>query len=197
MFDPASIQDPQQRKAYAWIPGAEAFLRCHLKGDLADSLIKYWIEFEFHLGFPQGRPSEVDWWMKRGRDYTKLPGVPLAAKFAADWEPWYKSLQPPGPRRESKKFPLPQGELAGHADWSNLKKGGTNGIFIVLATLAFWVAGVRTQEDADRHENAVGDVLWVLRSMLASMRIEKRKPGDGDDNDGLMGRASRRTRVHK
>ncbi|KAH8112016.1 hypothetical protein DFH11DRAFT_1546004 [Phellopilus nigrolimitatus] len=132
VFDPASITDPRQKKAYAWIPEAEDFLRRHIKGDLADSLIKHWLEFEFRLGFPynkdssgrlpkQGRPDAINDWLKRARNYKKLPNVPPAIEYSAVWELWYKILQPPGPRQDADRFPPPQGDPDALADWSKLK----------------------------------------------------------------------------
>ncbi|KAH8115647.1 hypothetical protein DFH11DRAFT_1834535 [Phellopilus nigrolimitatus] len=201
VFDPASITDPRQKKAYAWIPEAEEFLRRHIRGDLADSLIKHWLEFEFRLGFPdssgripkQGRPSVVDNWLKRARNYKKLPDVPPASKYSVDWEKWYRSLQPPGPRQEAGAFPLPQSDV--HGDWSKLRVGGANGVFILLITLAFWSVGLQTPDDTDKYESAVGDVLWVLRSMLTGMQPGKRKVDDIDGADeGSMEGPSRHTR---
>ncbi|KAH8102761.1 hypothetical protein DFH11DRAFT_1735400 [Phellopilus nigrolimitatus] len=202
VFDPAYIKDPRQRKAYSWIPEAEAFLRRHLRGDMGDAVIKHWIDKYTQDSSKriskQGRPKAVDDWLKRARNYNKLPEVPPAIEYSAVWELWYKNLQPPGPRRSSDTFPLPQGDPDTDADWSNLKTGGANGFFIVLMTLAFWTVGVQTEADTDRYKSAVGDVLWVLRSMLAGMSAQKRKVSGSDSADGgSMDSGSRRTKRRK
>ncbi|KAH8100446.1 hypothetical protein DFH11DRAFT_1505761 [Phellopilus nigrolimitatus] len=200
-FDPSSIKDPRERKASEWIEEAEAYLRKHMVGDLADALVRLWIEFEGRLGYPgnseripkPGRPAEVDWWQKRGRDYSKFPPVQPPDEYFKTWFAWYQGLQPAGCRCDS-AWPLPRDDSDAQTDWTILKKGGPNGIFIVLLTLAFWADGLQTSAEIDIYESAMADVTWVLKTMLDLLGGGKRKmAGDGDSAD-VGKRSKRRTK---
>lgn len=99
--------------------------------------------------------------------------------FADKWWDWYISLQPESrvSYKESEGTSLtddvPQ-DSDGSA-WCEIRKGGPNGIFLLLLTLGWWGVGASDQIEAQTDEiegqtstwsKAFNDLGWVLESLL-------------------------------
>ncbi len=53
------------------------------------------------------------------------------------------------------------------AEWSLIRRGGCNGLFLVIISLAWWVWAARDAgEGVAEALEAVSDVSWVCRTML-------------------------------
>ena len=108
------------------------------------------------------RPAEVASWFKHARNFEDMPDVTERVHgFADDWWAWWSHLQPEwcgnGP-----DFALSPPE--DFSEWTELEKGGPNGIFVLVLTLAWWAVAVVDQDDAtQQHWNdaltSFGDVL--------------------------------------
>ncbi|TDL18310.1 hypothetical protein BD410DRAFT_694254, partial [Rickenella mellea] len=83
------------------------------------------------------RPVEVHVWLKSGRNIASIPQFDDISEFASQWRKWWTSLQP------AVRIPSPAGwpllrPTNGDIDWSRLRYGGRNGLFIVIVTLFWW-----------------------------------------------------------
>ncbi|TDL14307.1 hypothetical protein BD410DRAFT_692020, partial [Rickenella mellea] len=84
------------------------------------------------------RPEEVHGWLKRGRKLNVLPEINDVDKFAMQWRKWWTNLQP--------KERLPSTAVgwpllrptAANIDWSRTRRGGRNGLLIVMLTIVWW-----------------------------------------------------------
>lgn len=136
------------------------------------------------------RPEEVKIWMKNHRQYEKLPKIKSPTQFAVTWKKWWASLQP-SVRTADGAWPLPRVEPVDPTDWNVVAKGGGNGFFLVVLTLAWWLWAVM-------HENmsmidvleAVEDVSWVLNMVTAYVKTRV----DAEDEED-EGRPSKRQRL--
>lgn len=77
------------------------------------------------------------------------------------WWTWWMQIQPPG-RRVEADFVLARRD-AGPITWTRLSKSGSNGMFIVLVSLAWWKMMIGDADDNWR--KAITDVTWVLHEM--------------------------------
>ncbi|KAH9885592.1 hypothetical protein C8Q73DRAFT_624379, partial [Cubamyces lactineus] len=111
-------------------------------------VVEAWVNFEksgtfdnkVSLRLPcKHRPEEIKHWISRGRRYDRLPIVKSTAQYASAWKAWWISMQP--------LCRMPEGGAAwpprsitpkAAGQWDSLRVGGTNGIFIVVVSLAIW-----------------------------------------------------------
>lgn len=156
-------------------------------------VVQTYLTFEKALGFPVGsvsrlcslimrkmtsclvqarldcakRPELVHQWLKNGRKYTSAPKILDVEAFAISWWLWWTALQPGWCKLEagtlSKDIPL-KGE-----SWSELSKGGGNGLFMVHLTLGWWMSA-EEGNCADVFKKALGDFMWVLGDIIDQMK---------------------------
>ena len=125
-------------------------------------------------------------WSKASRSYEKLPKIKSTQQYAVAWKRWWLSLQPPS-RIEDANNPWPPArrEPANDEEWTSVRRGGPNGMFLVVISLGWWLwATVDAGEPlaGSEIEVAVGDVLWVCQSCLATCgETRKRVAEDADD----------------
>ncbi|KAF9491417.1 hypothetical protein BDN71DRAFT_1354198, partial [Pleurotus eryngii] len=79
------------------------------------------------------RPKEIGAWIKTGRAVE--PTIKSAATFSEQWWQWYLELQPTGRAQEDGSL---QRVVLDKAEWSELYKGMINGMYSLLASLAWW-----------------------------------------------------------
>ncbi|KAJ7093635.1 hypothetical protein C8R43DRAFT_908060 [Mycena crocata] len=110
------------------------------------------------------RPTEVKGWVKDARRTTPWPIANLGT-FTKSWWAWWSALQPAwrgGCRGQGEAGKV----VPAGADWGKLVVPGRNGLLTVVATVYWW--GCKERENGSCSEEwheAVGDVLWVLRSL--------------------------------
>lgn len=216
-----SICSPHTHGSCRWVREGEEFLRQYLEGDLAHALISHWVEFECrmcllvctfgsiwipysHLSYKantkqrihkNGRPEQIDVWLRYGRKFKKekLQLVDSVTEYADDWLSWYRALQPKGPRQEFNVLQTSaRGKIDVSADWSELKKGGANGFFMILVSLVLWSLALETEEQRALFDTALHDVDWVLRSVTGSLGIAQSKRGN---NGGSLSSRQKRRRI--
>ncbi|TDL14510.1 hypothetical protein BD410DRAFT_695413, partial [Rickenella mellea] len=84
------------------------------------------------------RPEEVSAWLKRGRKLSSIPEFNDITEFAAQWRKWWTRLQPAvRVSSTSAGWPLLRPTIA-DIDWSRTRRGGRNGLFVVVLTLVWW-----------------------------------------------------------
>ena len=129
------------------------------------------------------RPEEVRVWMKKHRSFEKLPTHIKSSQFAVAWKQWWMYLQPPCRMLADGSWPPPQNVPEDPSEWDRVARGGNNGFFLVILTLAWWLYAV-AQEGSDMEdlEHAVKDVSWVLQQVTAYLRA-KSTPGGSDCDD--------------
>ncbi|KAM6497784.1 hypothetical protein JOM56_005732 [Amanita muscaria] len=133
-------------------------------------LVSQWLQFE-SLKPPacrnlpaKGRPEEVHWWNKRGKSFDHMPAIKTPVEFGTIWWGWWQGMQPSW-RKGNINEPLccvaPK-----DAEWSHLCYGNTNGLAIIVMTLAWWIRAIAPDELGDvKHSplfDAFADVGWIL-----------------------------------
>ncbi|KAI9068771.1 hypothetical protein FKP32DRAFT_1529614, partial [Trametes sanguinea] len=132
-----------------WIREALQYFALIDGGDGWRKLVREWLVLERKLGFPtsqdssnrlpnEHRPEEVKLWMKNHRSYEKLPRIKSPSQFATAWKQWWVSLQPASRVADGSVWPLPLTEPADTDEWRVVARGGCNGFFLLLLTLAWW-----------------------------------------------------------
>ena len=108
-------------------------------------------------------PPEVAQWIARARrvQYTPIVNV---NKYELQWWAWWTKCQPTwrsGDLRNATDFVVPV-----NADWSQIKRGGLNGILSVLIALAFWRDCI--SQDCFVWNQAVEDVRRAFNACVAT-----------------------------
>ncbi|TDL14296.1 hypothetical protein BD410DRAFT_706153, partial [Rickenella mellea] len=86
------------------------------------------------------RPEEVSGWLKRGQKLHVVPEIVDVADFAMHWRKWWTLLQPADRVPSTPAgWPLLRPTTA-NIDWSRTRRGGRNGLFVVMLTLIWWSA---------------------------------------------------------
>ncbi|KAF7982531.1 hypothetical protein HWV62_28154 [Athelia sp. TMB] len=158
-----------------------------------NSLLVKWVDLERQLGFPikgrgkaqmlsvTNRPTQIGVWINANRPWNKIPPIGPGASedYSTSWWLWWRSLQP-----EWRRLDL-SCDLRGHGgsdwNWDESRKGSQNGFSIVILSLGWWFAGLKTAKGKWGCGSAMKDVEWVLDQMLASSAsatLGKRTHGD-------------------
>jgi hypothetical protein len=125
-----------------------------------------------HAGFKKtSRPSQVDWWVGRGR--SKAPLIKDIASFGSSWWKWWKALQPSWRNAAGVDGRLDSSHrtgLAGDEGWSAMDKHGQNAFLTMLATLIWWNSGLLDKGEEGINDPgwtaAVEDVEWAISQVL-------------------------------
>ena len=86
---------------------------------------------------------------------------------------WYLHLQPPW--RDTSSWPLARVEVGD--DWSALRRGSHNGVYLVVLGLSFWVSSVEDPKTDDELCQLLVDFHWVLMRMNESLGSLKAREG--------------------
>ncbi|KAJ7722531.1 hypothetical protein B0H16DRAFT_1266073, partial [Mycena metata] len=123
------------------------------------------------------RPPAASDWISRARgsrvrpESNTVPKIVSLAVYEREWWSWWATLQPDAgrPNRFAREtYPTPKPE-----NWDPLRVPGQNGILTVVATLYWW--GLKNLEIGEREDKeswveAVADVKWMVKGMLAAER---------------------------
>ncbi|KAI9067505.1 hypothetical protein FKP32DRAFT_1552446, partial [Trametes sanguinea] len=109
--------------------------------------VEDWLKLERMLGFPQSsdarlpiqhRPIQVRQWIQAKRKYSATPAISKLAEYGASCQLWWSDLQPETRGVSSDgRHRRPASPLPSEA-WEDLRKGGPNGLFLVLLALGWW-----------------------------------------------------------
>lgn len=85
------------------------------------------------------RPSAVPWWLKNARPLSKVPANIDLASFPDEVRQWWKTTQPSWrmPNDSVSDWPLSRKVPPGK-DWACSRRGGPNGLFLVIMCLFWW-----------------------------------------------------------
>ncbi|KAH9895249.1 hypothetical protein C8Q73DRAFT_645315, partial [Cubamyces lactineus] len=166
-------------------------------------LLEVWIEFEQATGFTENkarlicthRPEEIKHWISRGRRYDRLPIVKSLEHYASAWRKWWAAMQPSCRLPEdAANWPLLPTAPGNPAEWNNIRIGGSNGLFIVITSLAIWLQAASAELDIQQDfVDAVEDVYWVLEALTASRAGSKRAAPSEPERSIKKMRTSKRT----
>jgi hypothetical protein len=111
-----------------------------------------------------GRPDVVAVWLKNGRKLKNIPAIEDIDAYAAAWITWWTCLQP-----SWRGLNLTRKKPEEHESWENICKGGNNGFFIVMITLAWWKVNGGA---SNQFQEMLEDVMWVCEQMMESLGVE-------------------------
>jgi hypothetical protein len=120
-------------------------------------------------------------WLKNGRKYYSPPKIENIDEFSKSWWVWWRALQPKW-RIMTDGSLLKQLPEDGET-WANIYKGGSNGFFMLILTLAWWLVAINGNTEEDGFNLALVDTMWVLDGMIA-MPSHKRG-SDELDSEGV------------
>lgn len=126
------------------------------------------------------RPAEVGHWFQYGRRWDKMPLVAQdeLGRYSEDWWKWWGGLQPDFRGKDLKTMSR---VVNAPVDWTELLKGGPNGLFVILLTLGWWYIGVEfAGGDLKDFNHAVSDVLWVLDQIKSSDSLKRKRADKAD-----------------
>ncbi len=115
---------------------------------------------------PKARPEEVKYWIARGRKYSKPPIIKSLATFMEQCCRWWACLQPVCRRDPDNPWPLLKETPEDASAWSDVKRGGCNGLFMVVMCLSWWLGAAEDDEDIEELREIVEDVKWVITVMV-------------------------------
>lgn len=155
-----------------WAQAQAEFFTAHF---MAPGVLSKWVAFEVLMVGSAledvllgcvSRPPEVAMWKKEHRIIHKVPSVKVG-EYALLWIDWYISLNESWRTQGRGTLPLPR-DVPKDATWKSLRKGGPNGIFILILSLYWWFCAVKHDEEARKvYLTAVEDVEWVLGQLVA------------------------------
>ena len=119
------------------------------------------------------RPEAVPWWIKNARRMNKMPPQVDLRSFPAQVREWWAAIQPSWRIPVTSEWPLlrdvPEGE-----DWSCIKKGGPNGLFLVVMCL-YWLHEAAKEGDDNiaqaEYLSIADDISFVFDSMLTCLQL--------------------------
>jgi hypothetical protein len=108
------------------------------------------------------------------------PRIADARDFGDKFNKWWATMQPAWRKGESLLRDPPA-----NADWDTLKRGGSNGLALVVLTLSWWVNTLDPEQKlCARLLAAIEDLTWVLSQLSVTMsRVNKKRPGFEDSED--------------
>lgn len=69
-------------------------------------------------------------------------------------------------------------------DWSEVMKGGNNGLFIVVISLGWWAKALQfAARDMGDWDKAIGDVGWVI-DHIKCCQLQRKHDRDEEDSTG-------------
>ncbi|PBK63776.1 hypothetical protein ARMSODRAFT_869273, partial [Armillaria solidipes] len=128
-----------------WFEEAQKYLARFDLGAEWDGLVQALTRFEAGRGFvktskplkSKDRPPQVALWIQNAclRDLTPLGDRDA---FICSWWSWWRGLQPTCRDLEAGDESVgPESRISG-GDWTQLNKSGQNGVYSVVASLAWW-----------------------------------------------------------
>ncbi|KAI0686906.1 hypothetical protein C8T65DRAFT_560514, partial [Cerioporus squamosus] len=132
-----------------WVVKAKEYLNGVSDESWWSELVEAWFDFEEALGFPdsqaqkswlspKSRPEEVKYWINRGRKYDKPPKIKSLPSFVTQFRKWWARLQPSDCCDPEELWPLLRNVPEDASRWSDVKRGGCNGLFMVIMCLSWW-----------------------------------------------------------
>lgn len=133
--------------------------------------------------------------MKNHRLYEKLPKIKSPSQFSVAWKKWWVSLQPPSRTiGDVTPWPLPKIEPVDATEWGSVARGGCNGFFLVVLTLAWWMWAVLNENtNPDAVMEALEDVGWVCE--VITRYVHEVRPGAASTDNEDSERPNKRARV--
>ena len=127
-----------------------------------------------------GRPDVIPTWLKFGRKYETPPKISSLKDFAECWYEWWRNLQP---QYRNKKGGGLSRKIEEGETWSQLRRGGPNGFFMIILTLSWWQKYLDDDDnsypsDWNSFHVASEDTSFVLDQMLAVKALPKRPLDD-------------------
>ncbi|KAH9885582.1 hypothetical protein C8Q73DRAFT_630390, partial [Cubamyces lactineus] len=129
-----------------WVKEASLFFATLSADRRWISVVEGWLQLEKNLGYPEsqdarlptkGRPIEVRQWIQKHRKFASKPSIRKVAEFGASCELWWTGMQPAERIRDGQKYHRPS-EVLPSCVWDSLRRGGPNGLFLVLLALGWW-----------------------------------------------------------
>jgi hypothetical protein len=102
------------------------------------------------------------------------------SEFSQSWWVWWKALQPKWRIMSDGQLlrQLPQGDET----WVNTCKGGSNGFFMLILTLAWWLVALDGNAEENSFNLALEDTIWVIDCMNA-MKASLKRGSDSLDSE--------------
>ena len=112
-----------------------------------------------------------------------MPVVKDVGPYSSMWKTWWSNLQQS--RRQHIGVSWPLERSSDKCDWTVLMRGGCNGFFLVVMSLSWWVAAVKSKEEKAELDDVLDDVSWVLANMISSSSgsaSKRTQPYDVEDD---------------
>ena len=117
------------------------------------------------------RPREVGYWIKKHIRKKQDPVIVTPTEYGPRYVAWWKSMQPSwrvlSDGAYSKAIPADE-------TWSNLRKGGSAGLYIIVMALSWWVRAVGQGNEGLAAFAMVDDICWVLQQLCENGNIPQR-----------------------
>lgn len=111
------------------------------------------------------RPVQIRQWVQKHRRYDWVPTITDIAKYGAECQTWWSTLQP-STRAKTSSGTLSRKRLSKDA-WVPLMQGGPNGVFLVVMLLAWWIRAAGEGTDDLRAALEMADDLgWAFSQII-------------------------------
>ena len=127
------------------------------------------------------RPREVAHWIKRHVRKKHEPVVVTLTDYGSRFVAWWKAIQPTWRIRSDGGY---NRECLIEETWTNLGKGGSAGLYIVIVALSWWIRIVDPGDIESPVWAVVEDVTWVLgqvRNLRCTTARKGKHARSGDD----------------
>src|SRR5882757_275973 len=115
--------------------------------------------------------------MKRKRLPEVCPAIEAPSEFGAMWKQWWARMQPSWRGCESLVRVVPA-----DADWEPILRRGSNGLFLVIMALSWWINSTKGDLDMELR-GAIEDVKWVFSELVAATSAANSETGQKRDRE--------------
>ncbi|KAG6827998.1 hypothetical protein H0H92_009727 [Tricholoma furcatifolium] len=170
-----------------WMIAAREHFTTQDLGETWKSCVAAWERFEEVLDYHCGkglpgakdRPEEWTTWVSKShRMYSRTPVIAEPMEFGLATAKWWKGIQPKVRQTSPATLPVPIIHCPATKEdmWASLRKGGPNGMLIVMTLLVWWGQrlGITSQWQEDSSvlwKECVDDVRACLEVMVGTANV--------------------------
>ncbi|KAH8094961.1 hypothetical protein DFH11DRAFT_1555174 [Phellopilus nigrolimitatus] len=156
-----------------WMQTPFAFFLAKYRGEGEDELLLNWHTFEMSVRDSRlcdqllaavNRPLVVREWNQRKRVITSIPKIDIRV-YPGQWRAWLKALMPDWRFMDDLDWPFsrctPESE-----PWTSVRKGGKNGIFLIVLTLFWWRSVAKTNNELAEYLSALEEASWLFTQLV-------------------------------
>jgi hypothetical protein len=104
-----------------------------------------------------------------------MPKIKNIMKYKVSWQKWWQGLQPKWRRLDDGTLSQEVPDI--NETWICLRRGGPNGIFVIVLAFSWWVKATDGIDDDKELHDALEDIIWVINHMAEAPALSGQLAG--------------------